>query len=91
MFVPLLWSLLATFLFCNAQAASAAQWRDRSIYQQVESNFIPSLFFDYAFHRVIIDRYALPNGSDPTLCDPSEQTWLVISNIFALRNDSCLH
>jgi alpha-amylase len=57
MLAPLLWSLLATFLFYDAQAASAAQWRDRSIYQ------------------VIIDRYALANGSDLNACDPSNQTW----------------
>ncbi|KAJ3737415.1 glycoside hydrolase family 13 protein [Lentinula guzmanii] len=57
MLTPLLWALLATFLLHDAQAASAAQWRDRSIYQ------------------VIIDRYALSNGSDPTLCNPSAQTW----------------
>ncbi|KAG6334459.1 hypothetical protein ID866_4637 [Astraeus odoratus] len=38
-------------------AASADQWRSRSIYQ------------------VIIDRYALSNGTDPTQCNPADRTW----------------
>ncbi|KAI0048237.1 glycoside hydrolase family 13 protein [Auriscalpium vulgare] len=40
-----------------ASAATADQWRGRSVYQ------------------VITDRYALPAGADPTVCDPNQQTW----------------
>ena len=25
--------------------------------------------------RIITDRYALPQGADPTACDPAKQTW----------------
>lgn len=25
--------------------------------------------------RVIVDRYALPDGADPNACDPGKQTW----------------
>ncbi|THH31745.1 hypothetical protein EUX98_g2435 [Antrodiella citrinella] len=44
-------------LLQSAFAATAEQWRGRSIYQ------------------VIIDRYALPEGADPTQCNPGAQTW----------------
>ncbi|KAF7800248.1 hypothetical protein EIP86_011495 [Pleurotus ostreatoroseus] len=40
-----------------ALAATADEWRSRSIYQ------------------IITDRYALPQGADPTACDPAKQTW----------------
>ncbi|KAF9001959.1 glycoside hydrolase family 13 protein [Cyathus striatus] len=38
-------------------AATAEQWRGRSIYQ------------------LITDRFALPQGADPTACNPANQTW----------------
>ncbi|KAI0085427.1 alpha-amylase [Irpex rosettiformis] len=40
-----------------AFAATAEDWKSRSIYQ------------------IITDRYALPNGADPTKCNPGAQTW----------------
>ncbi|TFK46032.1 alpha-amylase [Heliocybe sulcata] len=40
-----------------AFAATAEQWRGRSIYQ------------------IIVDRFALPDGADPTACDAGKQTW----------------
>ncbi|KAJ8584457.1 glycoside hydrolase family 13 protein [Rhizopogon salebrosus TDB-379] len=49
-------SLLA-FSLPLAYAATADQWRGRSIYQ------------------VLIDRYALPEGADPTQCAPGDRTW----------------
>ncbi|KAF5391839.1 hypothetical protein D9757_001670 [Collybiopsis confluens] len=59
MFIPLIFGSLALLLSLSsrAQAASASEWRGRSIYQ------------------VIIDRYALTNGSDLNSCDPNQQTW----------------
>ncbi|TCD68229.1 hypothetical protein EIP91_011298 [Steccherinum ochraceum] len=44
-------------LLQSAFAATAEDWRGRSIYQ------------------VIVDRFALPEGADPTKCDPGAQTW----------------
>ncbi|KAI0273856.1 glycoside hydrolase family 13 protein [Gloeopeniophorella convolvens] len=44
-----------------AFAATADQWRSRSIYQRVL--------------LIITDRYALPDGADPTRCNVTEQTW----------------
>jgi len=38
-------------------AATAEEWRGRSIYQ------------------IITDRFAIPQGADPTACDPAKQTW----------------
>ncbi|KAI9569521.1 glycoside hydrolase family 13 protein [Boletus coccyginus] len=40
-----------------ALAATATDWRGRSIYQ------------------IIVDRYALPHGADPTRCDAGKRTW----------------
>ncbi|THH04818.1 hypothetical protein EW145_g5247, partial [Phellinidium pouzarii] len=47
------------------RAANAAQWRTRSIYQT-------DVLTDHSIHRIIVDRYALP---DTTSCDVSAQTW----------------
>ncbi|KIP10336.1 glycoside hydrolase family 13 protein [Phlebiopsis gigantea 11061_1 CR5-6] len=41
----------------TAFAATADEWRGRSIYQ------------------IIVDRFALPAGSDTTKCNPGDQTW----------------
>ncbi|KAH9901106.1 alpha-amylase [Cubamyces lactineus] len=49
--------LLSLSLLSSAYAATAEDWRKRSIYQ------------------IITDRYALPQGADPTACDPAKQTW----------------
>ncbi|KAI0665092.1 alpha-amylase [Cubamyces menziesii] len=49
--------LLSLSLLTSAYAATAEDWRKRSIYQ------------------IITDRYALPQGADPTACDPAKQTW----------------
>ncbi|KAF8558403.1 glycoside hydrolase family 13 protein [Imleria badia] len=53
----MLWLCLLLQLLPLSLAASANDWRGRSIYQ------------------VIIDRYALPSGADPTRCDPGKRTW----------------
>ncbi|KDQ60585.1 glycoside hydrolase family 13 protein [Jaapia argillacea MUCL 33604] len=50
-------SLLSSFFVLSASAATADQWRGRSIYQ------------------IITDRYALPEGADPTACNTADQTW----------------
>lgn len=56
-----LFALAITFAFLAfvspSLAATADQWRSRSIYQ------------------VIVDRYALPQGADPTKCDTADRTW----------------
>ncbi|KAN0075281.1 glycoside hydrolase family 13 protein [Tylopilus felleus] len=51
------WLFLFLQLLPLSLAASANDWRGRSIYQ------------------VIVDRYALPGGADPTRCDPGKRTW----------------
>ncbi|EKM82841.1 hypothetical protein AGABI1DRAFT_82568 [Agaricus bisporus var. burnettii JB137-S8] len=50
-------SLSLFLLFSIARAATADQWRGRSIYQ------------------LITDRFALPNGTDPSACDPAERAY----------------
>ena len=57
-----------------AFAASAAEWRSRSIYQcVVEYNFFCGR--PDAPRRVIVDRYALPAGADTTSCYSGDRTW----------------
>jgi len=56
-----------------AFAATAEQWRGRSIYQYapriISSTRNPPPF------RIIVDRYALPTGSPNTPCDTNKRTW----------------
>lgn len=82
-FISPMFSLVAflsffVFIHC-ARAATAEQWRGRSIYQC--ASLLPlntpralrethlSLF------RLITDRFALPQGADLTACDPGRQTF----------------
>ncbi|KAH9483823.1 Alpha-amylase A [Psilocybe cubensis] len=50
-------SLLSALSLPLVNAATADQWRGRSIYQ------------------IIVDRYALPEGADPTACNPAQQSF----------------
>ncbi|KAH0830442.1 glycoside hydrolase family 13 protein [Lanmaoa asiatica] len=60
-------------LLPHSFAASANDWRGRSIYQySLSCNCLPSSDFK---SRIIVDRYALPSGADPTRCDPGQRTW----------------
>jgi alpha-amylase len=57
-----------------ALAATASEWKGRAIYQYA----FPLIFgclAQFSGSRVIVDRYALPEGADPTKCDPGDRTW----------------
>ena len=60
-------------LFLGILAASANDWRSRSIYQYVP--FLMPLFTSEPISRIVVDRYALPTGADTTACDPGKRTW----------------
>lgn len=55
--LPLVHLCLYLSALGTAFAATAEEWKSRSIYQ------------------LIVDRYALPDGADPTKCNPADQTW----------------
>lgn len=70
--------LISISFFGSTLAATADQWRGRSIYQSV----LPPMFYaDYvsvslnSVPRVITDRYALPKGADANACNVTARTW----------------
>lgn len=75
MFTPIfLLSLFASFHY--ACAATAEQWRSRSIYQYIHSLSVTNLtHVNSSPTRLITDRFALPNGADRNACDPGKQTF----------------
>lgn len=59
----------------TALAATAEQWRGRSIYQCVATTVATVLFKTRRDCRIVTDRFALSSGASPNACDPGQQTW----------------
>jgi len=71
--LPLFFLLFASSAF----AATAEQWRGRSIYQFVHLKrlYAVNVSLMWTCSRVIVDRFALSAGTGKTQCDPAAQTW----------------
>jgi alpha-amylase len=71
-------AFLAAAVSPYAFAATADQWRGRSIYQYI---FTPPPLrptissISPLFSRIIVDRYALPKDSPNVPCDTNKRTW----------------
>jgi alpha-amylase len=76
--IPVLGSLFLTLFACSALAATAEQWRGRSIYQYVLTD-IQVFWMQYLANmqlcRLITDRFALSAGASTTQCDSAARTW----------------